>query len=52
MPKNAVPVGLWYDGYAIARSFECTSNDSSAERGMVDVGVARKEDDVDVVPSP
>ena len=42
VPVVAVPVGLWDDGHAIACCFQCSSDDGSPERGMVNIGIARE----------
>ena len=47
----AVPVGLGHDGHAVACCLQRASYDGGAERGVVDVGIAREEDDVHLVPS-
>ncbi len=45
------PVGLGHDRHAVALGFEQPADDGGAERGVVDVGVAREEDDVERIPS-
>ena len=47
----AMPVGLWNDGYTIAVRFQDSSEDSCSEGWVVYVGVTRKEDDVQFIPS-
>ena len=44
------PVGLRHDGHAVAFGFEQAADHCRAECRMVDVGVARKEDDVQLLP--
>ena len=44
------PVGLRHDGHAVAFGFEQATDHCRAECRMVDVGVARKEDDVQLLP--
>ena len=46
----AVPVGLRDDGHAVA-SLQRAANDGYAKGWMIDIGVARKEDDVELVPA-
>ena len=46
----AVPVGLRHDGHAIACGFEATPHDGHAERRVIDVGITREQDDVELVP--
>ena len=59
-PRNAqfgeiaqvvAPVGLGDDGHAVTLGLEQPSHDGRAECRMVDVGVARKKDHVELVPS-
>lgn len=45
------PVGLRHDCHAVAFGFEQTADYRRAECRMVDVGVARKKDDVQLLPS-
>ena len=49
--KVAVPVGLRHDGYAESLRLERASDDGSTEGRMINVGIARKQNDVYVVPS-
>ena len=51
VPQVVPPVGLRDDRHAIPFGFEQASHDRGAEGRMVDVGVAREEDDVELVPS-
>ena len=46
-----VPVGLAEDGDAKAGRFQHAVQDRHGEAGMIDVGVAGDEDDVDAVPA-
>ena len=48
----AMPVWLWHDGHAIACCLQRPSDDSSAKRRMVDVGISREQDDIYFIPSP
>ena len=48
----AVPVGLWDNGDAVAGSLEGAADDGSTERGVVNIGIAGKQDDVHLIPSP
>ena len=48
----AVPVGLRYDGHAVTGSLERASDDGCAERRVVDISVAGKKDDIQLIPSP
>ena len=45
------PVGLRHDRHAVAFGFEQTADHRRAECRMVDVGVTRKKDDVQLLPS-
>ena len=45
------PVGLRHDRHPIALGFEQPSDDGGAEGRMIDIGVAREEDDVEAVPA-
>ena len=47
----AMPVGLWNDGYTVAVCLQDSSEDSSPEGWVVYVGITRKEDDVQFIPS-
>ena len=44
------PVGLRDDGHFVPRRLQRPPDDSSAERGVVDVGIARYEHNVDLLP--
>ena len=46
-----LPVGLGDDGDAVALGLEQAADDRGAEGRVVDVGVAREENDVEVIPS-
>ena len=49
----AVPVGLRHNGDAVACSLKRPSDDGCAERRVIDIGIAREQDDVNAVaPSP
>ena len=48
----AVPVWLRDDGYTIACRLEHSSDNSRPKRRMVDIGVAREQDDIQFIPSP
>ena len=49
----AVPVGLGHDGHTIACRLKDTPDDGNAKRRVVNVCIAREQDDVNtVVPSP
>ena len=45
-----VPIGLRDEAYAKATAFEKTGDQHRAERRVIDVGVARDDDDVDCIP--
>jgi hypothetical protein len=45
------PVGLGNDRHAVALGFEQASHDGRPESRVVDVGVAREEDHVQLIPS-
>ena len=45
------PVGLGDDRHAVALGFEQPSHDRSPEGRVVDVGIAREEDHVELIPS-
>ena len=47
----AVPVGLGHDGHAPPSMLYHTADDGSAERGVVDIGIAREQDAIEVIPS-
>ena len=47
-----VPVRLRNNSHPIPRSLQRASYDSSSERGVIDIGISREEDDVQLVPSP
>ena len=47
----AVPVGLRNDDHAQAFGFQYATDDSHAERGMIDVGIAREQDDIGLLPA-
>ena len=47
----AVPVGLRNNGDAIASRFERAPDDRRAKRRMIDISIARKQDDVQLIPS-
>ena len=51
VPEVAVPVGLWDNGHPKSFCLQNTPNDSRAKRGVVNVGVPRKEDDISTVPT-
>ncbi len=44
------PVGLGHDRHAVALGLEQAPHHRRAERGVVDIGVAREEDDVQLLP--
>ena len=46
-----MPVGLGYDGNLVSVAFERSADDGNPERGMVDIGIARKQDDVGLLPT-
>ena len=46
-----MPAGLGYDADAQSFCLEQSSDDGYAEGGVVDVGVAAEQDDVEVVPA-
>ena len=47
-----MPVGLWHDSHAIASCFEGSPDDGGSKRGVVDIGIAREQDDIHFIPSP
>ena len=51
VPQVVPPVGLGHDGHTVPLGLEQAADDRGAEGRMVDVGVAREEDDVECVPS-
>ena len=46
-----VPVGLRNDGHTQSFCLEQTPDDSHPERGMVDIGIGREQDDVGLFPA-
>ena len=46
-----MPVGLGNEGHAIALRLEHTTDDGSAKRGVVDVGITREKDYVQLIPT-
>ena len=44
------PVGLRHDGYAIPLSLKQTANNGCTECRVVDIGIAREDDYIDVIP--
>lgn len=46
-----MPIWLRNDSYTIPCSFEHTTNDSRAKTGMIHIGITRKEDDIQFVPT-
>ena len=47
----AVPVGLRHDGHAQSLAFEQTTDDGCGKRGVIDVGIATEQDDVELIPT-
>ena len=41
-----MPVGLWNDGYLVAFGFQKSADNGGAERWMINVGIARKENHI------
>ena len=47
----AVPVGLWYNGHSVTLGFQHTAYDGCTKRWVIHIGIAREEDDIQLVPS-
>ena len=47
-----MPIGLWNDGHFISMCFKRSSDDGSTKRGVVNIGITREEDDIELIPSP
>ena len=45
------PVGLRHDGHTQPLGFQHTANNRHAERGVIDIGVAREENHIDPFPA-
>ena len=45
------PVGLWHDSHTIALSLEDTSDDRRTKCGVVDIGITREDDHIELVPA-
>ena len=45
------PVGLWNDSHTVALSLEDATYDSSTKGGVVDVGIACEDYDIELVPA-
>ena len=45
------PVGLRHDGHAVAFGLQQPADDRRSEGGVIDVGIAGEQDDVEVVPA-
>jgi hypothetical protein len=51
IPQVVPPVGLGHNRHTIPFGFEQTAHDGRAERRVVDVGIAREEDHVELIPA-
>ncbi len=46
-----LPIGLRNDCHFVTGCLECASDDGSSKRWVVDIGIAREQDDIDIFPA-
>ena len=47
-----MPVWLRYDGHTETCCLKRTSDDGSTKRRVIDISIAREQNDVNLIPSP